>query len=133
MAEEPDKRAVPGQCCEANDFAGQKVGIIALVFAHARDILRFDVERSTALAVDSGSLGHGRRVRRECEEMRPGALLRDRAPLPARFDLCGTFDNRPGAASPGLSDSSQAVPRRNVSEPPDPGRPQGLRLRSQLV
>lgn len=28
MAEEPDKRAVPGQCCEANDFAGQKVGIL---------------------------------------------------------------------------------------------------------
>lgn len=28
MAEEPGKRAVRGQCCEANDLVGQKLGIL---------------------------------------------------------------------------------------------------------
>jgi len=42
------------------------------------------------VAVDSGPLGYGRRVRGECSAMRPPALLRDRTDFPCR---CGLRDS----------------------------------------
>ena len=42
------------------------------------------------MAVDSGPLGYGRRVRGECSAMRPPALLRDRTDFPCR---CGLRDS----------------------------------------